>query len=97
MDPVTVHKQSDRIPADLEQDFVPQVIEKGIDLAENNGLIPGVQRGESKLHRLGFTVQPYSQLLVPIGSLQLPDIPVFIDSAATHAQHGHKREHLGQS
>lgn len=97
MDPVTVHKQGDRIPADLEQDFVPQVIEKGIDSAENNGLIPGVQRGERKLHRLGFTVQPYGQLLVPIGGLQLPDIPVFIDSAATHAQHGHKREHLGQS
>lgn len=97
MDPVAVHKQSDRIPADLQQDVVPEVIEKRIDLAENNGLIPGVQRGESKLHRLGFTVQSYSQLLVPIGSLQLPDVPVFIDSAATHAQHGLKRELLGES
>lgn len=83
--------------ADLKQDVVPQVIEEGINLAEGNYLNPGVQRGEGKLHRLFFTVKSYSQLLITIHTLQLPDIPVFIDGATTHAQNGHKREHFGQS
>lgn len=83
--------------ADLKMDVVPQVIEEGINLAESNYLIPGVQRGEGKLHRLCFTVKSYSQLLITIRSLQLPDIPVFIDGATSHAQNSHKREQLGKS
>lgn len=85
------------MPADLNQDGVPQVIEEGIYLAEYNGLFPGAKRGEGKLHRLGFTVESHGQLLFAIRALHLPDIPVFIDGAATHAQHGHKCKLLGQS
>lgn len=34
---------------------------------------------------------------LPVTSLHLPDIPIFIDGAAAHAQHGHKGKLVRQS
>lgn len=97
MDHVTVHKQSDRMPADLKQDVVPKVIEERIYLAEYNCLFASVQHCEGKFQRLCFTIKSYSKLPFTIRTLHLPDIPGFIDGTATHAQHGHKCKLFGQS
>lgn len=92
-----VHEKGNSAPADVKQDFVPLLIEKKSQGAESNSLPPGVQRGEGKLQRLRLPVESDGQLLVAIHILHLPDIPAFIDGAATHAQHGHERKLLRQS
>lgn len=93
----TVDQKGDRVPADIQQDSVPLIIEKRSLRAEDNSLSPTAQCCEGKLQRLWLPIESDGQLLVAIHILHLPDIPVFIDGAATHAQHSHIYELLWEA